>query len=210
MGSGKGNDGSTGLTALNLGDEYLYSVADVVGLTGNLLCLKKGSVACAGVKDKVTGGGINLINDSGDDLLLLILVFLGLSLALCGTDCLDDHLASGLGGEAAEVLCLKLCFYNTAELVAAAECLRIGKRNLANGVNNRAVGYYGLLLIDLHITLYGVKMYSDNCGETDFLLAGICKCLFDFCQHVLLGDTVFFLKDVKGVEQFCVHFSVVP
>ena len=94
--------------------------------------------------------------------------------------------------------------------MAAGKCLCGRERNLTVGVGYLSVRHNSLLLEHFKILFNGIELNTDNRCCSKLFSAGVGKCQLYLRYHILLGNAVFLLEKVKGVEKLCVHFSFLP
>ena len=59
-------------------------------------------------------------------------------------------------------------------------------------------------------TVIRVQLDPNKKDMRVFLSACVGKRKLNLRNHILLGNSVLLLKELKSVEEFCVHFSIVP
>ena len=143
------------------------------------------------------GAGINAGDHAGEDLVLLggELIIDHAPLGLAHT--LDDHLAGGLGGDAAEVTGLDL----DADHVAQLGLGQLGAGHLQAHLGAGVVDLLHHVLLDEHAdgTLLLVGLHADVVAHAFVIpLVGGHQSLGDLLQHIGLGNALFLLNQVDG------------
>mgnify|MGYP000850165420 CR=1 FL=1 len=202
MAARQGDDVPVRLAA-DLGDVDLHAVADGKVLAGDLLGEQQRGIARAGVQHDIAVHLIHADDRRGDDLLALRLIFLDDVGALRLADALHDDLLCGQRGKTAQILGLDLDLEDRAELHALVLRLRVGKRDLRDGVLD--------LLDDLELLehtdrlLLRVDVHAHVGVAVLVTLVRADERRLDLLQHVCLRNASFLFDQVQRLKKFRVH-----
>ena len=165
-----------------------------------------GILAVGGDADGDTAvSGLDLGDDTGQDLMLLGSKLLIDDAALGLADALDDDLLGGLGGDAPELLCLHGDMQLVADLGALVDLLGGLENDLVAGVLDllhdglddvHLDALFILLEDDFHIVL-ALGIVAPEGGKHG---------LPDLVVHIVAGNALFFFDVLYCLKKICIHF----
>ena len=203
MRTGECDDRSGKAVASDLGDEYLYAVADSEYLAGDLLTFQKRRLARSGIDDNVAGVGKDLRHDGSHDLLAALLIFLYHIGALRLADALYYDLFCSLRTDSAEILGLDLSLNHASLVIAAADLARLLDRYLRIGVGD--LGNNVAALVYLNVLLRGIDR-DPHVAAALLPLVRAEESGLDPLKHIFLRYSPCLLKHIKRVKEFGIHY----